>query len=118
MIVQHQEYRMGRFRNSRIGTHAFLKMEIRIARFLNLPNPESYSGRSFKGSSATVAVDAGCNISAKKFRQRRVFETETSNTNNINREIKQYSKVGPTINANMPMLTFHNCKDRTINILT
>lgn len=118
MIAQHQEYRMGRFRNSRIGTHTFHKMGIGIARFLNLPHPENFSGRSFNGSSSTVAVDAGGNITTKKFRHRRVFETETSNTNNINREIKQYSKVGPTINANMPMLTFHNCKDRTINILT
>jgi hypothetical protein len=37
-----------------------------IAAFLKLPNPEQYSGHSFRRSSATILVDAGGDITALK----------------------------------------------------
>ncbi|CAH1383311.1 unnamed protein product, partial [Tenebrio molitor] len=37
-----------------------------IAAFLKLPNPEQYSGHSFRRSSVTILVDAGGDITALK----------------------------------------------------
>ena len=41
-------------------------MEREIAAFLRLPNPENYSGHSFRRSSATLLVDAGADITTLK----------------------------------------------------
>lgn len=59
-------YQSGKCTSQRIGINKFTKMGRDIATFLQLPNPEKYSGHSFRRSSATILVDAGGDITALK----------------------------------------------------
>lgn len=52
------QYKNMKFTNKRIGLSTFSRMGKDIACFLNLPNPEKYTGHSFRRSSATILVDA------------------------------------------------------------
>lgn len=59
-------YHNGKCTSQRIGINKFTAMGREIANFLRLPNPEKYSGHSFRRSSATLLVDAGGDITALK----------------------------------------------------
>lgn len=59
-------FQNGKCTTQRIGINKFTKMGKDIAAFLKLPNPEQYSGHSFRRSSATILVDAGGDITALK----------------------------------------------------
>lgn len=59
-------YQNGKCTSQRIGINKFTSMARQIATFLHLPNPEKYSGHSFRRSSATILVDAGGDITALK----------------------------------------------------
>lgn len=59
-------YLNGKCTSQRIGINKFTKMGRQIAEFLKLPNPEKYSGHSFRRSSATLLVDAGGDITTLK----------------------------------------------------
>lgn len=59
-------YQNGKCTTQRMGINKFTIMARQIASYLNLPNPETYSGHSFRRSSATVLVDAGGDITALK----------------------------------------------------
>ena len=37
-----------------------------VAKFLNLPNPEEYTGHCFRRSSATILVDSGADLTSLK----------------------------------------------------
>ena len=52
-------YRNGRCINQPIGKNKVGKMPHDIAKFLHLPNPELYTGHSFRRSSATLCVQEG-----------------------------------------------------------
>lgn len=59
------------YRNSKctcqvIGKNKFGKMPEQIARYLQLPNPNEYTGHSFRRTSATLLADAGANITTLK----------------------------------------------------
>ena len=49
-----------------IGVHKIGKMPQDIAKFLALPNPNEYTGHSFRRTSATFLVDAGGNMESLK----------------------------------------------------
>lgn len=49
-----------------VGIHHFGKMPQLVAIFLNLPNPELYTGHCFRRSSATILVDSGANLTTLK----------------------------------------------------
>lgn len=59
-------YQNGVCTKQRIGINKFSTMGKQIATFLKLPNPEKYSGHSFRRSSATILVDAGGDLTALK----------------------------------------------------
>lgn len=59
-------YQKGKCTSQKIGINKFSMMGKQIATFLNLPNPELYTGHSFRRSSATLLVDAGGDITALK----------------------------------------------------
>ncbi|XP_044260666.1 uncharacterized protein LOC123008737 isoform X2 [Tribolium madens] len=52
-------YQGGRCFNQPVGRNTFIEIPCRIAKFLNLENPESYTGRAFRRTSATLAANAG-----------------------------------------------------------
>lgn len=59
-------YEHGRCVAQNIGINSFGKMGKTIATYLNLPDPELYTGHCFRRTSATILVDAGGDITALK----------------------------------------------------
>ena len=59
-------YQKGKCTTQRIGVNKLASMGKQIATYLKLPNPELYTGHSFRRSSATLLVDAGADITALK----------------------------------------------------
>ncbi|XP_015127125.1 uncharacterized protein LOC107048471 [Diachasma alloeum] len=61
------QYQNGKCRRQVIGIHTIGAFPKKMATFLNLPNPEKYTGHSFRRSGATVAAEAGLDfLSLKK----------------------------------------------------
>lgn len=52
-------YRKGKCFSQSVGVNSFGKMPSEIAIFLKLPNPELYTGHSYRRSSATFLADSG-----------------------------------------------------------
>lgn len=59
-------YKMGKCTSQCIGINSFGKMPSEIAAFLKLPNPELYTGHSFRRTSVTILADSGANITSIK----------------------------------------------------
>lgn len=59
-------YSKGRCTTQCVGVNTFGKMPSEIAAYLRLPNPECYTGHSFRRSSATFLADAGEEITNVK----------------------------------------------------
>jgi len=59
-------FQKGKLTSQKIGINKFSAMGKQIATSLNLPNPDMYTGHSFRRSSATLLVDAGGDITALK----------------------------------------------------
>ncbi|XP_044260682.1 uncharacterized protein LOC123008751 [Tribolium madens] len=52
-------YHEGRCYNQPVGINTFLEIPSRIAKFLNLENPECYTGRAFRKTSAMLSANIG-----------------------------------------------------------
>lgn len=50
----------------RIGKNKFADIGRQIAKYLNLPNPQSYTGHCYRRSSATLYIDGGGDITGLK----------------------------------------------------
>lgn len=59
-------YRKGKCINQPIGINTVGAMPQRIAKYLNLPNTNLYTGHSFRRSSATLLANSGANITTIK----------------------------------------------------
>ena len=54
-----RRYWLGKFTKNHIGINVISKIPSIIAKYLNLPEPNGYTGHSFRSSSATALVEAG-----------------------------------------------------------
>ena len=59
-------YKKGKCSIQPVGIHSFGNLGLRIAEFLNLPNPKNYTGHSIRRTSATLFADNGGNITNLK----------------------------------------------------
>lgn len=59
-------YQNGKCTRQVIGKNKFSNMPKEIATYLNLPNPEQYTGHCFRRTSATLLADSGANITTLK----------------------------------------------------
>lgn len=59
-------YQVGKCTSQVIGKNKFSTMPKQIAKFLRLPNFESYSGQTFRRSTATILIDKGVNLETLK----------------------------------------------------
>lgn len=59
-------YQKGRCTRQPIGINKIAQFPKVIATFLNLPNPQSYTGHCFRRTSATLLVDAGGDLTTLK----------------------------------------------------
>ncbi|CAH2209166.1 jg23352, partial [Pararge aegeria aegeria] len=59
-------YRNGRCTKQNIGINTFGSMPKIVAKYLNLANPESYTGHTFRRTSATLLADSGADLLTKK----------------------------------------------------
>ena len=56
------QWRNGKCVNQVMGKNSIAKIPKEMAKYLNLPDPSSYTGHSYRRTSTTVAVDAGCSM--------------------------------------------------------
>lgn len=137
----------GKCTNQKIGVNKFGAMGKQIALFLKLPNPELYTGHSFRRSSATILVDAGGDLTSLKRHggwksssvaegyiddslknkmdtaQKIVNSIEPSCSKQITSEnfANKTSKTGNLnleIDSSTPSINISNCTNVTINIVT
>lgn len=54
--------RSGKLIKQPIGVNTLAEIPQRIAKWLNLPEPEKFTGHAFRRTAATAAVDAGCDL--------------------------------------------------------
>lgn len=59
-------HKNGKCTNQVTGKNKFGKMPEQIAKYLGIPNPEEYTGHSFRRTSATLLVDGGADITTLK----------------------------------------------------
>lgn len=59
-------FRNGKYFQQPIGINTIGGMPKEIAKFLNLPDPEKYTGHAFRRTSATLLVDSGADITELK----------------------------------------------------
>ena len=52
-------YRNGKCVNQIVGINSFSKLPSTVAKYLNLPEPSTYTGHSFRRTSASLLVDSG-----------------------------------------------------------
>lgn len=52
-------YQAGRCFNQPVGRNTFIEIPGRIARYLNLDNPETYTGRAFRRTSTILSANSG-----------------------------------------------------------
>lgn len=59
-------YKQGKCTAQIIGKHKFASIPQEIARYLNIIDPENYTGHAFRRTSATLLADAGANMTTMK----------------------------------------------------
>lgn len=59
-------YRNGQCTVQPIGKNTFAKMPYKIAQYLGLPNPTSYTGHAFRRTSATLLANCGASMTTLK----------------------------------------------------
>lgn len=102
-----------------VGINKFGNLPKEIAKYLKMPNPESYTGHCFRRSSATILVDAGGDmISLKRhggWQSTAVAEGYIDNslnnkikTANTIREFVENTKVLPHANTKAQVLEFQD----------
>jgi integrase len=107
-------YRNGTCLRQNIGRHKIAAMPKQIAEYLNLPNPESYTGHCFRRSSATLLADSEANLTTIKrhegWKSDRVaegyieesLENKSEITSNINKKIKLNTQNTPSSTSPQP----------------
>lgn len=82
-------YRNGKCTRQLIGRHKMLSLPRQIATFLNLENPELYTGHCFRRTSATFLADSGASLLVLK---RQAEEVRQSRRKLHRRNYKKYHK--------------------------
>lgn len=140
-------YHKGKCTCQRIGINKFAGMGKQIAQFLNLSNPEMYTGHAFRRSSATLLIDAGGDITALKrhggWRSTAVAEgyidqsmknkmdtankifnsvTQSASTSSTSIQMQEATSFSDQIvNSNVntvPSINLTNCSHFTINVIS
>ena len=130
-------YYCGKCTVQNVGINKFGNMGKQIATYLNLPDPQSYTGHCFRRSSATMLVDAGGDITSLKrhggWKSTTVAEgyideslqnkLKISNTilNSIENQNTQININSPSTSAtvhrgSLPEITFSNCTIQNVYI--
>lgn len=113
-------YKNGKCTRQNIGRHKIAAMPKEIAAYLNLENPEAYTGHCFRRSSATLLADAGANLLTLKrhggWKSDRVaegyVEDSVENKIKITKQIHNNIKLDP---LNCPEPSTSNQEDQFTN---
>lgn len=133
-------YRNNKCTTLPVGIHTFGNMPKLIATFLKLPNPEEYTGHSFRRSSASLLADSGADIQTVKrhggWRSNTVAEGYIENSaenkkkisaailgkknipmqQNIQNNVQISNQTNETLSTSLPGVTLTNCRKCIINI--
>lgn len=102
------KYSNGKCINQAIGINKFGSMPKEVAEYLNLPNAETYTGHSFRRTSATLLVDAGADITTLKrhggWKSNTVAEGYISDSLNNKKKICQQITSGIVLNKQVTII--------------
>lgn len=90
-------YQNGKCTNQPIGRHKFQKIPKDIAAYLQLPNFETYTGHSFRRTSATIAANTGMDITTLK--RHTGHKSTASCEGYIQESVTQKVRVGAAISS-------------------
>lgn len=108
-------YQSGKCTQQPVTINKFGNMPKEIARYLNLEDPDSYTGHSFRRTSATLLAEAGADETTLKrhggWKSNQVAEAYVEQS--ISNEKKISGQIGQSINLNMQENTeaFSNVKE-------
>lgn len=113
-------YKNGKCTKQCIGVHKFGNVAKNVAKYLDLPIPDEYTGHCFRRSSATMLADAGADMLALKrlggWKSSSVAEGYVDNSlkNQVDNSIK-ISQAVETMPSTSNYL-INNTTDRNINV--
>lgn len=90
-------YRNGKCTVQVVGKNKFGNMPKEITTFLNLPNPDNYTGHCFRRTSATVLADSGANLTTLK--RHGGWKSSTVAEGYIEEAVKNKSKIETAISS-------------------
>lgn len=105
-------YRKGKCTQQPVGINTFGKMPKIIAEYLQLPNPEGYTGHSFRRTSTTLLADAGADL--LEIKRHGAWKSNTTAEGYIdaskNNKIQTANKIASnfTMKPSVPLLTTSN----------
>ncbi|XP_015523067.1 uncharacterized protein [Neodiprion pinetum] len=103
-------YQNGKCTQQVIGINKFGGMPKQIASYLNLPEPETYTGHSFRRTSVTLLANAGADITTLKrhggWRSNRVAEEYIKDS--LNKKTKICEQIAETVHLRPSTSSFRN----------
>lgn len=124
-------YRNGKCTRQPVGINTIGGMPKKIAEFLKLPNPATYTGHCFRRTSATILADAGADITTIKrhgsWKSSNVAEGYIENSVGYKlqvaakilgnkEEVNINNKSVSSLNKTCAGVSFENCDNFTVNI--
>ena len=122
-------YQNGKCTKQIIGINKFGQMGKTIAEYLQLKNPEKYTGHCLRRSSATLYADGGASMTALKRHggwksasvkqiNSNLYPSISTTVNNVSSETFSITNNNDMNISNIPApIHFHNCSNFTINFM-
>lgn len=115
-------YRNGKCTQQVIGINKFGSMPKEIATYLNLPDPKSYTGHTFRRTSATLLAEAGADVTVLKrhggWKSNAIaegyVEQSTENKRKIEAQITQSVQIQPSTSEDRTSSTEHVYKSSLV----
>lgn len=104
-------YKRGKCSCQVIGKNKFLNAPKVIATFLQLENPQKYTGHSFRRTSATLLADAGADILTLK--RHGGWRSSTIAEGYVSESVQNKRKIGNLICTRIQDSTSYNCEPST-----
>lgn len=96
-------YQKGKCTTQVIGKHKFQSMPKSIATFLNLQEPDSYTGHAFRRTSATIFADSGADLLTLK--RLGGWKSSTIAEGYVEESVANKAKVSKTISSSLGLIS-------------
>lgn len=110
------KYQNGRCTKQVIGINTFGNMPKEIAKYLDLPNSNEYTGHTFRRSSATLLADSGANLTTVK--RHGGWKSSSVAEGYIDESINNKKEVSNSITKNINVKSDVSKKSHSNNVIT